>query len=295
MNTQTIDKLKQFQYILKRCILDRFNKDLPQEKITKLNNTNYINVDELKGFTSPLDIQGRILKNMLHDILTIVCKKDLQIGSETKTIDYGQLLEELLVEHFAIEISGRYKFQINSDESLRKKLTIINELKNILGAKFDNLVLNKNAKDILSMDSLKSIEAVFDVNAIDEYNNKELNKVEQSNSNQNSNQVNMSDFINNSISSQSASATIQNADYEELVMRYARGEKLSDEELRTLLKSTPDLMNDSQIEEFANNNSSPKLEMVNSSSGFSYFKMTIYFIIITNILGFIIATLLTHY
>ena len=71
-------------------------------------------------------------------------------------------------------------------------------------------------------------------------------------------------------------------------------EKLSDDELKVLLKSTPDLMDETQIEEFTNKNSGPTLERTDSSAGFSYIKMTLYLIVITNILGFIIAYLLTR-
>ncbi|MGM9877862.1 MAG: hypothetical protein ACI33S_04350 [Bacilli bacterium] len=301
MSNETIEKLKQFQSILKTCILDRFKNNLPQDKIDLINKTDFVNIDELKSYNNALDIQGAILRKMLYSIIHITCNKDIQVGNETKSVEYGKLLNDLLVEHFAIEISGRYKFQIISDEKLRDKLTIVNEIKKVLGAKFESLVLTQNAKYILSIDGLKEIEAIFDVNAIDEANkpiqtNSENTPLQQQNS-PNPNEIDITDYIKNTNNqnNQPVTKTIQDEKYEELVMRYARGEKLSEEELKMLLKSTPDLMTDSQIEEFTNNNVGPKLEMTNSSTGFSYFKMILYFIVITNILGFIIATLLTHY
>lgn len=302
MTNETIEKLKQFQTILKRCILDRFKNNLPQDKIDLINKTDFVNIDELKNLNNALDIQGAILRKMLYSIINITCNKDIQVGNEMKSFEYGKLLNDLLVEHFAIEISGRYKFQIRSDDKLRDKLTFVNEIKKVLGAKFESLVLTQNAKYILSMDGLKEIEAIFDVNAIDESTNKSIQANNESVSHQqqnssNLNEIDITEYIKNTNnqSKQTVSETIQDEKYEELVMKYARGEKLSEEELKLLLKSTPDLMTDSQIEEFATKNVGPKLEMTSSSTGFSYFKMILYFIVVTNILGFIIATLLTHY
>ena len=80
-------------------------------------------------------------------------------------------------------------------------------------------------------------------------------------------------------------------EYERICMKYARGEELSDDEYKALLISTPDLMTDEEIDKL--DISAPKL-VLESNSGFSYKAMIIYFIIITNILGFIIAKLLIN-
>lgn len=292
MNSQTIEKLNQFQSILKECIKDRFKNDLPQDKVNILNNKNYINVNELKDINNSLEVQGIILRNMLNDIITIKCKKELQVGSESKSIDYGELLEKIIIEYFAVEISGRYKFQIISNSSLRDKKNMVDDIKNVFGYKFENAILNQDAKSILSNSELKNIESLFDVNAIDEYvKNASLNndnKIEN-------NQVNMIEYVDTTISKQSEKSIVDDKIYEELVMKYARGEKLTDEELKLLLKSTPDLMNESQIDEFTNKNTNQTLEISNSNNlGFSFLKMTVYFIIITSILGFILATIITQ-
>ncbi len=291
MSNETIEQLKKFQSALAVCIQDRFKGKLTQEQINILTNSNYIDQNELSQLKSGIEIQGLILRKMLRSILNIECEKVLQVDQEYKSIKYGKLLEDLIIENFANDISNKYKFQINIDSNLQSKLSVINELKNILSDTFDTLVLNKNAKDLLSLDNLKPIEAVFDVNAIDEYKKTTLQQMPTSNKETISPNTTMT---TNSINTQVSNYNQLNEKYEELVMKYARGETLSDDELKVLLKSTPDLMDETQIEEFTNKNSGPTLERTDSSAGFSYIKMTLYLIVITNILGFIIAYLLTR-
>ena len=50
MTNETIEKLKQFQTILKRCILDRFKNNLPQDKIDLINKKECVEKNRNTGF-----------------------------------------------------------------------------------------------------------------------------------------------------------------------------------------------------------------------------------------------------
>lgn len=302
MNQDTIQKLNTFQNILKQCIQDRFKSVLSQEKINILNNTNFINVDELKQYNNPKEIQGIILRNMLKSIINITCKKQLPINNTTKLLDYGKLLEDIVVEYFAIDISKKYKFDILENSNLVSNFTIINDIKNMLSDNFDDMMINHSAIEILSVDGLKDMESIFDVSAINEYTTKEEKTVLQSIAPSNNievpttgnNTVDITKFITPEKQNNSSESELSQEEYEELCMKYARNEPLTPDEYRALLKATPDLMPENQIESLVSSQNEQKLEL-NHTGGFSYIKMTLYFIVITTILGFIIATLLINY
>ena len=66
---ENLNKLKQFESILKQCLIKRFGSFLPENKVSLLNNTEYIIGNE---FTDGMDrntFQGNILRNMLDSLI----------------------------------------------------------------------------------------------------------------------------------------------------------------------------------------------------------------------------------
>lgn len=259
MNENILVKLNMFQNILKNCIIDRFNGILPEEVKNKLLLTSFVDVNELKDKKTGVEMQGIILRKMLSCIINIKCKKDLYVNGITQSVDYGVLLEDLIIEYYANDISRRYSFDIIKNDELSSKMNIVNDIKRILDVHFDMKVLNNNAQELLSLDGLSEYKNLFDVHSTETFEN-------------------------------NTPVVETNNEYEDLVMKYARGENLSEEEIKKLLTATPEI--DENNTEIINQN---VIEGKSMSNGFSYIKMTLYIFVITNILGYIIAKLLITY
>ena len=66
MPENTLNQLKQFEQILKNCIIDRFKANLPEDKKNLLMSTTYLKPEELVGLKSGNEIQGKILRNTFY-------------------------------------------------------------------------------------------------------------------------------------------------------------------------------------------------------------------------------------
>lgn len=233
---ETYKKLGQFQEILKKCIVDRFGGNLSQDKIDKLNSTNFVIESELVHFKTATEIQGKILRDMLRSIIHIKCIKEFtQDNGSATNIIYGEDIENEIIEFYASNIADRYKFGIDSSNN---RLSLAFELMDIFGPNFDKVMLNNNAVEILNMNEA----ALFATN----YNN---------GSSTNNEEVNIMDYVEAAPADkpQENKSILSDEEYKNLIMKFARNEALSPDEFNKLLMATPDLMDENEIKNLGGN------------------------------------------
>ena len=290
MLNDIIDRLKQFEVILKKCILDRFGNNLSENKKQILNTTNYVDDNIMAGLKTGNEIQGRILRYMLDSIIDFKCNKDfiLKDGS-TETVLYGEDIEIEIIEMYATEIAQKYKFNIDFTTLSLEKAKAIKEG---LGEAFDYNILNLNALTILDNPNV----ALFAAN----YNDEILKKIDD-----NVEVIDLSSSSSTSITSDyeeepgdnlvaESDSILTDEEYQMLCMKYARNEELSQDEFNKLLKATPDLLNNGNVDEFAghnvnvlSNDEANKMELGYTSSSLAMYLFSV-FIALLIFLGIIL-------
>lgn len=293
MLNDIIERLKQFEVILKKCILDRFGTNLPQNKIDIINNTSYVDENIMNGLKNGNEIQGRILRHMLDSIISFKCNKDFVLKNNTKiSVPYGEDIEKELIELYASEIAQKYKFNIDyTTLSLEKA----NSLREILGDTFDFSVLNLNCEVVLDNPNLSLFATNYNNEILQKYENEPPATIKVIDlSNNNGESVINNSYVEEPISSE-ADSILTDAEYQELCMKYARNETLTQEEFTKLLKGTPELLNENTVEDFSNHNVSvinndqvKKLELgfASPSLAFYLFSIFIAFLIVLGIILF---------
>ena len=187
MRTEDLNKLKQFESILKQCLMKKFGSFLPENKVSLLNNETFTvlnDLDKFKNLKTREEIQGRILRDMLDSLIDIKCQKELEINGTKVTIDnYGIQLEEELIEYYAKEVSEAFHFDINEIPELSRNSEVLVKLKECYKEGLDQNVFNSDAIKLLNKDELVDVIKTYDTYSINEYleKNKELanNKDEQ--------------------------------------------------------------------------------------------------------------------
>ena len=173
MKGENLDKLKQFESILKQCLLKQFGSFLPENKVSLLNSENFTtlnNLDEFKNLKTREEFQGKILRDSLRSLMDITCVKELEInGNLTSVEDYGKYLEDCLIEYYSKEISQLYHFDINEIPELSNNIEIVTKLKECYKDGLNEAVFNKNAIDFLNKKDLKEVLIACDTKAIEEY------------------------------------------------------------------------------------------------------------------------------
>lgn len=168
MPEDVFKKLLEFEKILKKCIIDRFHDILPQNKIDIINNTEYLNQNELSKLSSAMEIQGKILKDMLDSIIDIKFIKDVPIDDFTQTyILFAEDIETDIIEYYSKDISVKYKFNVNFTKN---DFPYANEIKALLGDDFDYVMFNKNTEDLLNDERLKDFSKLYEIKVISQFN-----------------------------------------------------------------------------------------------------------------------------
>ncbi len=151
-----LEKLKQFEKVLKQCLLKRFGAFLPENKISLLNNTEYIIGNEFTDGSDKLTFQGNILRHMLDSIIDITCIKEISLdgynSGVTSTLVYGRELEDGIIELYTQELAKLFKLNVNQIEELKDNIALANKLKDVYGEALDEKVFIKSASKLLSVD-----------------------------------------------------------------------------------------------------------------------------------------------
>lgn len=176
-NLDTLNRLKQFESLMKQNLIIKFGPFLSDNKIALLNFQSFVDEDIIGKCDNNEDkMRELIVRTLLDNILDIRCKKDLEINGKVETISYGDLLQEILVSYYTKSIADSYQFTAGglSDEELIK----ITLLKNELGDDFDKIVLNNDANTLLAIAGNGDLIKEADNDAIKRYT-ENLNKNEK--------------------------------------------------------------------------------------------------------------------
>lgn len=176
-NLDTLNRLKQFESLMKQNLIIKFGPFLSDNKIALLNFQSFVDEDIIGKCDNNEDkMRELIVRTLLDNILDIRCKKDLEINGKVETISYGDLLQEILVSYYTKNIADSYQFTASglSDEELMK----ITLLKNELGDDFDKIVLNNDANTLLAIAGNGDLIKEADNDAIKRYT-ENLNKNEK--------------------------------------------------------------------------------------------------------------------
>lgn len=167
-NLDTLNRLKQFESLMKQNLIIKFGPFLSDNKIALLNFQSFVDEDIIGKCDNNEDkMRELIVRTLLDNILDIRCKKDLEINGKVETISYGDLLQEILVSYYTKSIADSYQFTAGglSDEELMK----ITLLKNELGDDFDKIVLNNDANTLLAIAGNSDLIKEADNDAIKRY------------------------------------------------------------------------------------------------------------------------------
>lgn len=176
-NLDTLNRLKQFESLMKQNLIIKFGPFLSDNKIALLNFQSFVDEDIIGKCDNNEDkMRELIVRTLLDNTLDIRCKKDLEINGKVETISYGDLLQEILVSYYTKSIADSYQFTAGglSDEELMK----ITLLKNELGDDFDKIVLNNDANTLLAIAGNGDLIKEADNDAIKRYT-ENLNKNEK--------------------------------------------------------------------------------------------------------------------
>lgn len=166
---ESLNKLKQFESILKAYLLQEFGKFLPEDKISLLNAKNYAE-GNYNGNLSDPEMCGNVARSMLRDVINVECVKEVQLDEGINlTINYGQSLENALIEYYTRNLSQKYGFKINDIPELAGDLETIRLLNQKLDSSFDPTVFNSDAVKLLEIANIKELVEKYDEDAIKEY------------------------------------------------------------------------------------------------------------------------------
>lgn len=169
MSNISLDKAKQFEALVVKCLINKYGKILPKNKIELLNSTNFLTEEMLNNVTSKEELQGVIVRAVFRGILNIECKKELTIDGKKELIDYGQDLENELIEYYSNALVQEYGIEINKIDGLSDNLEMVMKLKDKLDDGLDSLVFESDAIKLLNAAQLKDLIEKNDNLAIENY------------------------------------------------------------------------------------------------------------------------------
>lgn len=167
MPEETLKQLKQFESILKNCILDRFKGNLPENKKNLLMNTEFIKIENFVGLKNGNEIQGKVLRDMLRCIITIKSTKEFPLDNGTNiTLPIGEDIENEIIEFYAANIADKYKFGINPGNP---NLSLAFSLIESLGSNVDNIILNSNVVQMFAQPAVENFAKTYTDNLLKPY------------------------------------------------------------------------------------------------------------------------------
>lgn len=169
MSNISLDKAKQFEALVVKCLINKYGKILPKNKIELLNSTNFLTEEMLNNVSSKEELQGVIVRSVVKSVLNIECKKALTIEGEKELIDYGNNLENELVEYYSNALAQEYGIEINKIDGLTDNIEMVMKLKDKLDEGLDSLVFKSDAIKLLNAAQLKDLIEKNDNLAIENY------------------------------------------------------------------------------------------------------------------------------
>lgn len=166
----TKERIKEFEDFIKKCIIFRFQKFLPETSIIMIQNNNYADEKIFKNNKDLDVIQSNIIRNIIKSIINLTIESDMNIGNnEIKKVIYGEDLENGFVELYSKIIADAYNIKFINDEQLTENLNDALKIEDILYSEIDNLVFNSNALEILRKTKIEELINKYDNLAIERH------------------------------------------------------------------------------------------------------------------------------
>ena len=167
--------VKQYEAFIKAFLLKEYGGFLPQDSISLLNTTNYVK-DNYDNMTDD-QIRGSLMRDILSDTINVECTKDIVLDDgKVLPLQYGEKLEESLIEYYAQNLSKKYNFPIDEIPELKEDLETIRLLNEKLEGGLDESVFSEDAVELLKKADFKELIEECDKDAIKRYleRNKEI-------------------------------------------------------------------------------------------------------------------------
>ena len=168
-NGVSLTQAKSFEAKLKQMLTQTYGQAIPEDRITLLNVTEYVDDDLVNGRT-PEQIRGEMSRMMFDDVIDLECFKEIKLeDGDTMEFPYGTGLEMSLIEFYTYELAQKFGFTIDQAETLSEDINVANKLINVLGDEFDYLVFNREATDLLDAANIKELIEKYDDEAVETY------------------------------------------------------------------------------------------------------------------------------
>lgn len=169
MSNITLDKAKQFESLIIKCLLSKYGSNLPKNKIELLNSSSFITQKKINNVSSIEEIQGLVIREVFKNVIDITCQKELSIDGKKISIPYGYELNNALIEYYSESLSKDYNIKINKIENLNDDLKMVRTLKEKLDSGLDKMIFESDAIKILEASELKELITKNDNLAIERY------------------------------------------------------------------------------------------------------------------------------
>ena len=188
-----LNRLKQFESMLKAILMAEYGEFLPEDKISLLNAKNYAEMN-YNNSLSESENNGKVVRDMMKDMMNIQCTKEITLeNGETLNINYGEDLEDALIEYYSRNLSQKYGFDINEIPELKDDLETIKLLNEKLDGTLDRSVFNSDAIELLKKADFKELIEKCDKEALQKH--LEKNKDIAAGLNQNENKEKQNDIM----------------------------------------------------------------------------------------------------
>ncbi|UKI57607.1 MAG: hypothetical protein L6V81_09915 [Clostridium sp.] len=75
-NNETLNKIKQFESLVKKCLIVKFGKFLPENKIAILEYQSFVDEEMIKSCgNDDSKLRGTVLRTLLDNVIDVKCKK----------------------------------------------------------------------------------------------------------------------------------------------------------------------------------------------------------------------------
>ena len=169
MSDITLDKVKQFESLVIKCLLSKYGSNLPQNKIELLNSSNFVTSEMITGVSSIEEIQGLVIRNVIKNVIDVTCTKELLVDGDKVLLPYGEDLENGLIEYYTEQLASKYNIKINEIDGLSDNIEMIRKLNERLDNGLDKIVFESDAIKLLNSAQLQELIDKNDNLAIERY------------------------------------------------------------------------------------------------------------------------------
>lgn len=164
----TLDMAKELEAQIKLILMNLYGKMLPSDKVTLLNNTEFIDEEIIKG--SPRVVVNNVIRKITGSVIDVTCTKELTLpNGEYKEILYGGFLNQGLIEYYSQKIAEKLNINLDEKPEFKENLEAVKALYDKLGDGLDEKVFTEDAIKLLDDAKLEELVTKCDNAAVEDY------------------------------------------------------------------------------------------------------------------------------